>query len=185
MVRPGREPLKDKVEVDETYIGGPEAGLRGGRELIEKALVVGAVEVRGKASGRVRLQVVPDASGRSLTGFVKANVERGAIVLTDGWGAYGPLSDMGYKHRPRTQGDPERAVKILPRIHRVFGNLKPSLRGTHHGVGHSHLQAYLDEFAYRFNRRRTLMAAFQTLLGLGTQHPPTTYQGLYGVESTG
>ena len=185
MVRPGREPLKDKVEVDETYIGGPEAGLRGGRELIEKALVVGAVEVRGKASGRVRLQVVPDASGRSLTGFVEANVERGALVLTDGWGAYGPLSDMGYKHRPRTQGDPERAVKILPRIHRVFGNLKTWLRGTHHGVGHSHLQAYLDEFAYRFNRRRTPMAAFQTLLGLGAQHPPTTYQELYGVESTG
>ena len=87
MVRPGREPLKDKVEVDETYIGGPEAGLRGGRELIEKALVVGAVEVRGKASGRVRLQVVPDASGWSLTGFVKANVTRGAMVLTDAWGA--------------------------------------------------------------------------------------------------
>ena len=185
MVRPGREPLKDKVEVDETYIGGPEVGLRGGRELIEKALVVGAVEVRGKASGRVRLQVVPDASGRSLTGFVKANVAWGAIVLTDGWSAYVPLSGMGYTHRPRTQGDPERAVKILPRIHRVFGNLKTWLRGTHHGVGHSHLQAYLDEFAYRFNRRRTPMAAFQTLLGLGTQHPPTTYKELYGVESTG
>ena len=185
MVRPGREPLKDKVEVDETYIGGPEAGLRGGRELIEKGLVVGGVEVRGKASGRVRLQVVPDASGPSLTGFVKANVERGALVLTDGWGAYAPLAGMGYKHRPRTQGDPERAIKILPRIHRVFGNLKTWLRGTHHGVGHSHLQAYLDEFAYRFNRRRTPMAAFQTLLGLGTQHPPTTYQDLYGVESTG
>src|SRR2546428_7629696 len=116
---------------------------------------------------------------------LQANVERGALVLTDGWGAYAPLTGMGYKHRPRTQGDPERAVKILPRIHRVFGNLKTWLRGTHHGVGHSHLQAYLDEFAYRFNRRRTPMAAFQTLLGLGAQQAPTTYKELYEVESTG
>jgi len=97
--------------------------------------VVGAVEVRGKASGRVRLQMVPDVSARSLTGFVRANVSRGAVVLADGWGSYVPLSDMGYHHRARTQGDPSRASKILPRIHRVFGNLQTWLRGTHHGVG--------------------------------------------------
>ncbi|MBI5710652.1 MAG: IS1595 family transposase [Candidatus Eisenbacteria bacterium] len=185
MVRPDREPLREKVEVDDTYVGGPEAGLRGGRELREKALVVGAVEVRGTASGRIRLQVVPDASGPSLTGFVHANVDRGTVVLTDGWQGYAPLSEIGYRHRPRTQGDPKRAEKLLPRIHRVFGNLKTWLRGTHHGVGHRHLQAYLDEFTFRFNRRRTPMAAFQTLLGLGAQCPPTTYDELYGVESTG
>ena len=182
MVRPDRELLHDKVEVDETYVGGPEAGLRGGRELRGKTLVVGAVEVRGKASGRVRLQVVPDASGPSLSGFVKTNVERGAIVVTDGWQGYAPLSEMGYRHRPRTQREPKRAQQILPRVHRVFGNLKTWLRGTHHGVSHQHLQAYLDEFTFRFNRRRTPMAAFQTLLGLGTQRAPTTYNQLYGVE---
>ena len=71
MVRPDREALKAKVEVDEPYLGGPEAGLKGGRQLLEKALIVGAVEVRGKAAGRVRLQVVPDASAPSLTGFVR------------------------------------------------------------------------------------------------------------------
>lgn len=185
MVRPDRELLHDKVEVDETYVGGPEAGLRGGRERRNKSLVVGAVEVRGRASGRVRLRVVPDASGPSLSGFVKANVEQGAIVVTDGWQGYAPLSGMGYRHRPRTQREPQRAEKILPRVHRVFGNLKTWLRGTHHGVGHQHLQAYLDEFTFRFNRRRTPMAAFQTLLGLGSQRPPTTYNQLYGVESTG
>ena len=70
-------------------------------------------------------------------------------------------------------------------VHRVFGNLKTWLRGTHHGVGHQHLQAYLDEFTFRFNRRRTPMAAFQTLLGLGAQLAPTTYRQLYAVESTG
>ena len=185
MVRPDRAPLKDRVEVDETYIGGPEAGLRGGRQLGDKAIVVGAVEVRGKASGRVRLQVVPDVSARSLTGFVRTNVGRGAVVHTDGWGSYVPLANMGYHHRARTQGDPGRASKILPRIHRVFGNLQTWLRGTHHGVGHTHLQAYLDEFTFRFNRRRTPMAAFQTLLGLGSQQQPTTYKQLYGVELNG
>lgn len=185
MVRPDRERLKEKVEVDETYIGGPEVGLKGGRQLVDKALVVAAVEVRGRASGRVRLQVVPDASAPSLTGFVAANVEAGALVVTDGWGAYAPLRGMGYRHRPKTQGGPERAATILPRVHRVFGNLQTWLRGTHHGVGNHHLQAYLDEFTFRFNRRRTPMAAFQTLLGLGTQHQATTYNQLYGVESTG
>jgi len=131
------------------------------------------------------LQVVPDVSTRSLTAFVKANVARGAVLLTDGWGSYFALSDMGYRHRSRVQGDRRRGSKILPRIHRVFGNLKTWLRGTHHGVGHAHLQAYLDEFTFRFNRRRTPMAAFQTLLGLGSQQPPTTYKQLYGVELNG
>ena len=185
MVRPEREPLKGKVEVDETYIGGREVGLRGGRHVLDKAIVVGAVEVRGEASGRVRLQVVPDVSARSLTGFVRTNVAAGAIVVTDGWGGYDPLSKQGYRHRPHTQGDRRRSTKILPRIHRVFGNLKTWLRGTHHGVGHAHLQAYLDEFVFRFNRRRTPMAAFQTLLGLGSQQQPTTYKQLYRVELNG
>lgn len=186
MVRPDREPLHTEVEVDEAYIGGPEAGLRGGRALENKALVVAAVEVRGKGSGRGRLQVVPDASARSLTGFVKANVEQGAVVRTDGWQGYAPLASMGYRHRPRTRGDdPRRAARLLPRVHRVFGNLQTWLRGTHHGVGHKHLQVYLDEFAFRFNRRRTPQAAFQTLLGLGAQRGPTTYQQLYEVEPTG
>jgi len=184
MVRPDRELLHIEVEVDEAYIGGPEAGLRGGRALEEKALVVAAVEVRGRGSGRVRLQAIPDASAESLTGFVKANVEPGAIVRTDRWQGYASLSSMGYRHRPRTRGaTPRRAAKLLPRVHRVFGNLQTWLRGTHHGVGHTHLQAYLDEFTFRFNRRRTPQAAFQTLLGLGAQRRPTTYQQLYGSES--
>ncbi len=184
MFRPERERLGGKVEVDETYIGNQE-GLRGGRELGDRALVVGAVEVRGRASGRIRLQVVPDASGPALTGFVKANVEPGTTVISDGWQGYAPLSGMGYRHRPKTQGRPERAVVILPRVHRVFGNLKTWLRGTHHGVENKHLQAYLDEFTFRFNRRRTPMAAFQSLLGLTGVHGPTTRKMLYASESSG
>lgn len=184
MVRPGRELLKGEVEVDVAYVGGSERGLEGGRQLISKALVVGAVELRGKGSGRIRLQVVPDASADSLTGFVAANVEKGATVRTDGWKGYLPLRSLGHRHRPRIQGEPERAKKILPRIHRVFGNLQTWLRGTHHGVANRHLQAYLDEYTFRFNRRRTPMAAFQTLLGLATAHPPATYKMLYASESS-
>ena len=135
-----------------------------------------------KGSGRVRLQVVPDATAASLSGFVKANVATGATVMTDAWQGYAPLRKMGYRHRPRTQGAPRRAGVILPRIHRVFGNLQTWLRGTHHGVSAKHLQAYLDEFTFRFNRRHTPMAAFQTLLGLGGQHRATTYHQLCGVE---
>ena len=184
MRRPGRERLRGTVEVDETYIGNQE-GLRGGRQLGDRALVVGAVEVRGRASGRVRLQVVPDASGSSLTGFVHTNVELGTIVITDGWQGYAPLSRMGYPRHPTTQRRPARAAVILPRVHRVFGNLKTWLRGTHHGVDPKHLQAYLDEFTFRFNRRRTPMAAFQSLLSLTGAHGPTTYKMLYASELTG
>ena len=185
MVNPERQTLKGKVEVDETYLGGPEAGLKGGRQLLEKALIAGAVEVRGKVAGRVRLQIVPDASVSSLTGFIKHTIVAGTVIRTDGWGAYAPLSSMGYRHRPRTQGNPDQSTKLLPHIHRVFGNLKTWLNGTHHGVGHSHLQAYLDEFVFRFNRRCTPMAAFQTLLGLATgSYGPMTYHILYGSEST-
>jgi transposase-like protein len=186
MGNPDRETLKDRVEVDETYLGGPEVDLKGGRQLLEKALVVGAVEVRGTAAGRVRLRAVPNASAASLCGFVKATVAPRAVVLTDAWTAYASLASLGYRHRPRTQGTPERAAKLLPHIHRVFGNLKTWLGGTHHGVGHDHLQAYLDEFTFRFNRRRTPMAAFQTLLGLAASgvHGPTTYDMLYRSEST-
>jgi transposase-like protein len=184
MVRPERQALHEKVEVDETYLGGSEVGVSG-RQLRGKVLVVAAVEVRGRASGRVRLQVVPDASATSLCGFVKANVKPGTLVVTDGWQGYAPLPAMGYRHRPHTQGGPKGAEKILPRVHRVFGNLKSWLVGTHHGVGHKHLQPYLDEFTFRFNRRRTPMAAFQSLLGLAGEHAPTTYHQLYAVESTG
>jgi transposase-like protein len=156
--------------VDETYVGGPDVGLRGGREKGEKAIVVGAVEARGEGSGRVRLATIPDVTARSLGGFVRTSVEPGTTVITDGWGGYVGLAGDGYRHRPRVQGERQRAKRILPRIHRVFGNLQTWLRGTHHGVDRKNLQPYLDEFTFRFNRRGVPMAAFQTLLGLGRDH---------------
>lgn len=180
MVRPSREPLSGIVEVDEAYLGGTVRGRQGGRALGFKTLVAGAVEARGEGSGRIRLQVVADATAASLESFVRGNVAQGSTVRTDGWTGYKHLREAGFSHQRKVQGVPERAGVILPRIHRVFGNLQTWLRGTHHGVSGKHLQAYLDEFTFRFNRRQQPMAAFQSLLGLGAGQQPVTYDSLTG-----
>jgi transposase-like protein len=180
MVNPEREPLADAIEVDEGFPGGHAEGLRGGREHGGKTLVVIAVEVRGAGCGRARMKLIGDAAADTLCGFVAAIARPGTTVHTDGWQGYKRLSRLGYDHQPRSQqrhrslgGGPD---EILPRVHRVISNLKTWLQGTRHGVSPGHLPVYLDEFVFRFNRRRTPMAAFQTLLGLGSQQQPTTYQ---------
>ena len=186
MVRPERDRISGEVEVDETYIGGLEEG-RGAGQLCDssKSIVVGAVEIRGRGSGRVRLRVVDDLSSVSLVGFLEESVLPGSVVYTDGWGGYRPLANKGYDHRRQTQGSAKNAAKHFPRVHRVFSNLKTWLAGTHHGVGEQHLQHYLNEYVLRFNRRRAPMAAFQSLLGFASQYEPTTYNMLYDGESTG
>lgn len=181
MVKEGRELLCGVVEVDETYVGGPKAG-PGGRGARGKAIVAGAVEVRGKYAGRVRLRMVPNVSGLTLVGFVKANVELGTVVRTDGWEGYNGLRAAGYRHVATVEGDPKMASKLFPHIHRIFSNLKSWLIGTHHGVSPQHLPAYLNEYVFRFNRRGTPMAAFQTVLGLTAQRHGPTYEGLYAVK---
>jgi transposase-like protein len=185
MVRPERDRISGIVEVDETYVGGFEEGQSGGRQRdSDKSIVVGAVELRGRGTGRIRLAVVDDVSAKSLVPFVQSAVEPGSTLLTDGWQGYAPLRKT-YDHRPTTQGGPKNAAKLSPRIHRVFSHLKAWLIGTHHGVGAKHLPHYVNEFVFRFNRRRTPMAAFQSLVGLATQHGPTTYKMLYDAEATG
>lgn len=186
MRRPERERLRGEVEVDETFLGGIERGRRGGRARDgKKIIVVAAVEVRGAGSGRLRLGISNDSTGASLSAFVRENVEPRTIVHTDAWQGYAPIRHE-YDHRPVSQeGDPTRASVLLPRVHRVFSNLKTWLAGTHHGIGRGHVRAYRDEFVFRFNRRQTPMAAFQSLLGLTTHHAPTTYKALYGREATG
>ncbi len=162
LVAPGRELLHCEVEVDETFVGGkdPDRGGRGG----DKALVVGAVEVipftelkTGNVrhrSGRLRLRVVANASANSLAGFVEQEVEPGAIVHTDGWDGYRRLKHSGYHHHRIVQGKGREAIPILPHIHRVFSNLKTWILGTHHGrIEKKYLQAYLNEYTFRFNRR--------------------------------
>jgi len=175
-VRTDRDRLSGTVEADETYIGGERPGPTG-RGALGKVIVAGAVDIRGKYANRVRLRVIPDVSGKTLTSFVKDNVIEGSIVKTDEWRGYSGLRSVGYSH----------IVSIeLIHIHRVFSNLKTWLLGTHHGaVRKQHLQAYLNEYTYRFNRRKTPMAAFQTVLGLGGQRMGPTYKGLYGVAKDG
>lgn len=155
MVRPGRDPLTEAVEVDEVYIGGGEAG-GGTRHLGQtKALVAVAAEVRGPGMGRIRLQRVPNASGASLVGFVRNAMAPRTVVITDGWTAYPGLIHHGYVHRPRTMsGSGQTASTLLPRVHRGAALLKRWLLGTHQGrVSREHLDASLDEFTFRFNRR--------------------------------
>lgn len=182
MVAPEREPLQGEVEVDETLVGGHHEGRRGGRQRDGTKTLVGViVEVRGEGSGRLRLEVLADAGQRTLTAWVETNVRPGAIVHTDGWRGYGRLGSAGFDHRPLLQRrDHPDAQKLLPHAHRAVSNLKTWLQGTHRGVSPEHLQVYLDEFVFRHNRRRTPMAAFQTLLGLGAVRAPSTYREIAG-----
>jgi len=131
MVAPEREPLKREVEADEFFLGGLEEGRRGGRQRGKKTLVGVAVEVRGRGSGRLRLQVLDDASGGSLGAFVRATTVAGAIVHTDGWNGYAGLRTLGYEHRPRSQRAAPVGEQLLPRAHRAVSNLKAWLHGTH------------------------------------------------------
>ena len=175
MVAPERTPLTDEVEIDEFYVGGHEEGLKGGRQRGKKALCGVAIEVRGQGSGRLRLAVLPDATAPSLLAFTKTTTAPGAIVHTDGLQSYRVLAKHGYEHRRRPQDSAEPGEQLLPRAHRAISNFKAWMDGTHRGVGDKHLQVYLDEYVFRHNRRLTPMAAFQTLLGLGAVHKPTTY----------
>jgi transposase-like protein len=154
MVRPGRDRLTEAVEVDETFVGGVEPG-GGKRHVGKKALVVVAAEVRGRAIGRIRLRRVADSSAACLLPFVQEAVAPGAVVITDGLQSYRGLSGLGYRHDRRVVlGSGESADALLPRVHRVASLLKRWLLGTHQGaVSREHLDYYLDEFTFRFNRR--------------------------------
>jgi transposase-like protein len=156
MVRGERSQLSGAVEVDETYVGGEESGV-GGRQLVGKALVAIAVELDGKKVGRIRLRPIPDASGTSLVGFITDCVEKGTKVHTDDWNGYNGVQKAGYVHRVTPiHGDPQRALKFFPHVHMVAALLKRWLGATHQGgVQKQHFQGYLDEYVFRFNRRRS------------------------------
>ncbi len=153
MVRPGREKLSGVVEIDETYVGGPKSGKRG-RGAEGKALVVIAVEDKDELGfGRIRLGRMEDASGNSLTRFVQDNVEIGSTVRTDGWNGYNGLSEKGYEHTIQEETG-EVGDEMLPLAHRIASLMKRWLMGTYQGaVREQHLDYYLDEYTFRFNRR--------------------------------
>lgn len=195
MVRPDQDRIggdsAEHIEADETWIGGRTRGK--GRGVHDKVLVSCAVEVRrrktdsklskrrsGRYAGRVRLAVAADRSAKSLCGFVEKSVKPGTLIITDDWSGYSDLENRGYKHLAVAErGDPQVAEEYLPIIHLVFSNLKTWLRGIHHGVSHQHLQAYLNEFTFRFNRRFYPFNAFRSLLGIAGDVTAPTYAELY------
>ena len=182
----------------ETWVGGRLADSRRPRPkgVHHKVLVACAVEVRhrkpgtaqdkrkdGRYAGRVRLAVVPDRSADSLCGFVESAVAPRTLTVTDDWSGYASLGKRGYEHFAVAEcGDPEVAEDYLPIIHLVFANLKTWLIGIHHGVSHQHLQAYLNEFTFRFNRRFYPFNAFRSLLGIAGDVSAPTFDELYSGE---
>lgn len=152
MVRPGRDRLSGTVEVDESYLGGPRPGKRG-RGALGKTLVFIAVEDKGGRIGRARIRRIADASANSLTPAVEENVEPGSEVRTDDWGGYGQLASKGYG-RTIVRKSAATGENLLPKVSRIASLLQRWLLGTHQGaVQPSHLDYYLDEYTFRFNRR--------------------------------
>lgn len=202
MVRPARDLIGGEypVEVDETFIGGVH----------NKTVVVGAVEVRPRKdaddraakykqhhaggvplkklvyAGRLRLRVISGRSASELIDFVNESVDSGSTVRTDAAQGYHSLPGYYYFHEPlKIAGDPQKAEAHLPMIHLVFSNLKTWILGTHHGrIEQHHLQAYLNEYVFRFNRRFYPMTAFNSVLGLAAHAASPTYEQLYSGEWT-
>src|SRR3954471_18602763 len=177
MVDPEREPLAGLVEVDETSLPFRAGGepVRPGRSHDGKLLLAGAVEIKGEGPGRIRLAVIGDCSAVALGAFVAGNVAEGSTVVSDGWAGYKRLKDV--KHEPKVVGDTP-AHLVLPWVHRVFANAKRGGLGVYHGLRPPHLQAYLDEFVFRFDRRHSPAAAFERPLGLVVALQPAPYQML-------
>jgi len=167
------------VQVDETYIGGTRQGKRG-RGAAGKSLVVIAVQEEGSQAGRIRLQRVADASGASLQAAVQKMIEPGAVVRTDGWSGYNGLNSLGYRHeivrKSESLGD-----NLLPLCNRQAGLLKRWLAGTYQGaVSPEHLEYYLDEYTFRFNRRTSTHRGklFYRLLQNAVTTEAVTYDGI-------
>lgn len=181
MVRPGRDKLSGVVEVDETYIGGMEEGLRG-RQISCKTLVAVAAQEDGEGIGRIRLKQIPDASANSLHPFIRETIESGSIVHTDGWDGYNGIESEGFQHKVTIlKKHKQSASDLMPRVHRVASLLKRWLMGTHQGaVSHDHLDYYLDEYTFRFNRRNSHYRGklFYRLIQQAVQVGHTEYHGI-------
>jgi transposase-like protein len=188
MIRPGRDSLQGEVEVDETYIGAPEQGMSG-RETVGKAIVAIAVEKDGRGFGRLRLRRIQDVSADSLMAFVRSAVVPGATIQTDGWNGYSGLAAFGYRHHVTViSASPDPAHVVMPRVHKVASLLKRWLMGTlQGGIQHQHLDYYLDEFAFRFNRRRSKARGmlFYRLAQQAVAIGPAPYRAIVSHEDAG
>jgi len=187
MVRPGRERLAGRVEVDEVLIGGLTPG-RKGRHIGAKALVEVAVEQLERGFGRCRMEVIADAGSATLRRFLLDHVAEGSTVISDGWQGYRSAAAAPYHHERHVVGAPERSHQLLPGVHRVASLLKRWLLGTHQGgISATHLQDYLDEFTFRFNRRtsRARGMLFFRLLEQAVATDPVRYSDLVVTPGAG
>jgi transposase-like protein len=185
MVRPGRDRLDGVVEVDESYWGGEEKGVIG-RLTVDKALVIVAAQERGNGIGRIRMRRIPDLSKASLHGFIAEAIRPGSTVRTDGLNAY--LGLEGYTHDRQVQRHQRNGEHLLPRVHRVVSLLKRWLMGTHQGaVAHKHLDDYLNEFTFRFNRRASASRGklFYRLAQQAVQIEPVPFSSLVRPQAVG
>lgn len=185
MVRPSRDRLCNRIEVDETYVGGRAEGGKRGRGAEKKDIVVIAVEVHSpKGFGRVRMRRVPDVSGAHLVPFVCDVAEPGSEILTDGWGGYNSLESCGFKHDRVmlcNTGDP--AHVSMSGVHRIAALLKRWFQSTHQGsVSGKHLDYYLDEYTFRFNRRasRSRGLLFHRLMEQAATTAPSSFRQIVG-----
>jgi len=180
MINPNRSKLTGKVEIDETYIGGESIG-KHGRGAENKVLVALAVELDGKKMGRCRMSLIPDASSSSLHDFIAQNIEKGSALITDGWNGYNRIESLGYTREIHIQKNQKDEEKLLPHVHMITSLLKRWLLGTHQGAVESkHLQSYLDEYVFRFNRRKSAQRGllFYRLLESAMRTTTVTYDEL-------
>lgn len=180
MVFPSRNKLSGKIEVDETLVGGKKTGKRG-RGAEGKSLVVIAVEIMEKGTGRVRMSLVSDASKKSLGKFINENIETGSNLITDGWKGYTGISKKGYHHEIEDKTKMLDGEEILPNVHRIASLLKRWLLGTHQNyIGKGYLSYYLDEYTFRYNRRKSNSRGllFQRLIEQGVLHEPVEYKSI-------
>jgi len=180
MVNPNRSKLNGTIEIDEIYIGGESIGKRG-RGAENKTVVAVAAEIDGKKLGRCRMSTIADASSKSLHGFITENIEVGSLLVTDDWNGFNGIEAKGYKRQIHIQKYTEDKEKMLPHVHTIVSLLKRWLLGTHQGaVDPKHLQAYLDEYVFRFNRRKSAQRGllFYRLLESAMQTNTISYKDL-------
>lgn len=198
MVRPDRDKIGGEwpVELDVIYVGGKHKGGRQG--LTKQTPVAIAVEIRTgevvddvtgevtekRHAGRVRLQVLPSKAAAGLSAFVEESIKTGTLIISDAGREFTGIAKRDYRHEEVVMhGDPNKAAAWLPLVGVITGNLKAWIDGTHHGVRKQHLQGYLNEFMFRFNRRFWRAVSFRTLLGLGSVHEGPTYRAVYAGDA--
>jgi transposase-like protein len=177
MVRPGRDRLKGRIEVDESYFGAPESGGKRGRGTENKVLVIIAVEINDDKVGRIRIADIPDATQESIHSFIEETIEHGSTIISDGWPSYGGLELKGYIH----EIDTHNSDIILPHVHTVISLVKRWMMGTLQGsYSREQISYYFDEFTFRFNRRTSKSRGmlFYRLLQNAIQIAPVPYKDI-------